>query len=251
MSEDCAFDPNWWREPKALSLERKRRAKVPAALANPGDTFLVVTEGTVTEPVYFDLLLGDLQLTAVHVLVVPGDHSHPRHVIETARREADDQSRKAKKGLLGANEPATFDHVWAVVDTDVATRENVWNEIWQLAKARKVRLARSTPCFEYWLLLHFGFTMPSDLNDGEAAKSALKKAQGNDYSTNEAITRKAFGSLISKWPDAVGHAHSVRRHHEQAATPSPATPSTDVDFLVRALNDATPPHFKKSLPPLK
>jgi len=57
MSEECAYDPNWWQAPKAASLERKKRAVAAAALARPGDAFLIVTEGEVTEPVYFDLLI--------------------------------------------------------------------------------------------------------------------------------------------------------------------------------------------------
>lgn len=118
MSEDCDWNPDWWREAKAASLERRRRVVEAAALAKPGDAFLIVTEGTVTEPIYFDLLLRDLQLSVVRIKVQPGDASDPRHVIRTAEREAKDQARKARKGVLGINEPAKFDHVWAVVDTD-------------------------------------------------------------------------------------------------------------------------------------
>ena len=171
MSEDCGWNPNWWLEAKAASLERKRRAVAAAGLAKPGDAFLIVTEGTVTEPVYFDLLLRDLQLSIVRIKVQPGDASDPRHVIRSAEREAKDQVRKAKKGVLGINEPAKFDHIWAVVDTDVAVRNHIWNDVHQLATAKKVTLAHSTPCFEFWLLLHLvGFTTRADLVTGDAAK---------------------------------------------------------------------------------
>lgn len=111
MSEPMAYDPNWWRAPKAASLERKRSAVVVSALAKPGDAFLIVTEGTVTEPIYFDLLLRDLQLSVVRIKVQPGDASDPRYVIRTAAREAADQRKRYKKGYLGVNEPAKFDHV--------------------------------------------------------------------------------------------------------------------------------------------
>lgn len=153
MSEDCAWNPDWWREAKAASLERRRR-EVVSVLAKPGDAFLIVTEGTVTEPVYFDLILRELQLSVVRIKVQPGDASDPRHVISTAEREAKEQVRKARKGILGINEPPKFDHVWAVVDTDVAVRMGFWNDVQQLAAARKVKLAYSTSCFEFWLLLH-------------------------------------------------------------------------------------------------
>lgn len=246
MCEDCAWNPHWWLEAKAASLERKRRAVAASALAKPGDAFLIVTEGTVTEPIYFDLLLRDLQLSVVRIKVQPGDASDPRHVINTAAREAKAQVRKYKKGVLGIYEPAKFNHVWAVVDTDVAVRKGFWNDVQQLAAARKVTLAHSTPCFEFWLLLHLvGFTTRADLVDGAAAKSAVKHAFGRDYSTNEETAKEAIATFFSKWPEAVGHAEKVRRHHQGAATHQPANPSTEVDRLVRALNDSAPEYLQK------
>jgi hypothetical protein len=250
MSEDSGCNLNWWREAKAASLERKRRTVVASALAKPGDAFLIVTEGTVTEPVYFDLFRRDLGLLAVRIKIQPGDHSDPRHVIRTAEREAKEQLRKARKGVLGINEPAKFDHVWAVVDTDVAVRNHIWNDVKQLAAARKVKLAHSTPCFEFWLLLHFGLTAPADLVDGTAAKRAVKHALGRDYSTNEEVARGAIASFLANWPEAVGHAETVRRRHEGAQTPAPANPSTEVDRLARALNDSAPERLQKLRPPI-
>ncbi len=250
MNEDAGFDPNWWRAEKALSLARRKRQAALAAEARPGDAFLIVTEGTVTEPVYFDLLRHDLHLSVVRIKVQPGDASDPRHVIRTAEREAKEQKRKARKGLLGINEPAKFDHVWAVVDTDVAVRNRIWNDVKQLAAAKKVKLAHSTPCFEFWLLLHIaGFTTRADLVDGDAAKRAVKDVLGRDYSTDEKTAKEAIASFFSKWPEAVGHAEKVRRLHESARTPEPANPSTEVDRLARALNDSAPEHHRKLLPP--
>jgi hypothetical protein len=238
MSEDARYDPNWWRTEKARSIERKARQSASLALAKPGDAFLIVTEGKVTEPIYFELLRCELDLLVVRIKVQPGDASDPRHVILTAERLAKEQQRKAKKGELGISEPAKFDHVWAVVDTDVALRNNIWNEVQQLADARKVKLAHSTPCFEFWLLLHLAFTTRNDLVDGAMAKSAVKHALGRDYSTNKKTAQQAVASFLSKWPEAVRHAERVRRHHEDARTPIPANPSTEVDRLARALYDS-------------
>ena len=106
--------------------------------------------------------------------------------------------------------------------------------------------AHSTPCFEFWLLLHLvGFTTRADLVDGDAAKSAVKHAFGRDYSTNEETAKEAIASFLSKWPESVGYAEQVRRHHRDAATPQPANPSTEVDRLVRAMNDSAPEHLRK------
>ncbi len=242
MSEDAGWDPNWWRQAKETSLARRAaKPRAASAAAGPGDAFLIVTEGVVTEPVYFEQLLARLPLPSVRVKVMPGDASDPRHVVKTADREAKEQVRRARKGQLAINEPPKFDQVWAVIDTDVAVRNGVWNDVVQLAAARRVRLAHSTPCIEFWFLLHIaGYTTRGDLSDGAAAKAAVKAALGRDYSTNRGEAREAIGAFIEKWPEAVDSAGRVRRHHQEAATPSPGNPSTEVDRLVRALNDALP-----------
>lgn len=245
MSEDADWDPNWWCKARDEKLEREEAQAAVVADVQPGDSFLIVTEGTVTEPVYFELLLDGLELSRVSVRVVPGDHSDPRHVIRTADRIALEQQKKAAKKQLGIGEPEDFDHVWAVIDTDVAVRTGIWNEVVQLAVARKVKLAHSTPCFEFWLLLHFGMTTRGDLPDGTTAKAAVKKVLGHVYSTDEDTARKAIASFIANWPDAVKYAGQVRQHHQAAGTKLPANPSTEVDILVRALNNSAPEHLRK------
>jgi RloB-like protein len=112
-----------------------------------------------------------------------------------------------------------------------------------------VKLAYSTPCFEFWLLLHLvGFTTRADLVNGDAAKSAVNDALGRDYSTNEETAKAVIPTFIAKWHEAVGHAEKVRSHHQDAATLEPANPSTEVDRLVRAMNDSAPEHLRKLSP---
>ncbi len=245
MSEDIGYDPDWWKKEDEASLERRTAKAAEASGVLMGDTFLVVTEGTVTEPIYFELFLKTLELSNVSVIVIPGRASHPRHVIESAREKADEQVRLHKEGRLSVRAPAKFDHVWAVIDTDVAVRDDIWNDVTQLAVSRDVKLAHSTPCFEYWVLLHIEHTTRGDLHNGTAAKGAVKVALGMDYSTNQETTRKAFSSLIGKWPQAVESAERVRKYHLDADTKIPANPSTEVDVLVRSLNDSAPAHLRR------
>lgn len=240
------WDPDWWKKPRDESLERKEAAVVVASeTAQAGDTILIVTEGTVTEPVYFELLLPSLELTQVTVKVMPGRASHPRHVIASAAHEGVEQRNRARRGELGNREPAKFDQVWAVIDTDVAVRENIWLDVAELAKGLGVKLAHSTPCFEYWLILHHERTTRGDLNDGDAAKSALKHLLSRDYSTNRETAREAIGGFIEGWPDATKNAEWVNHYHTDAGTPDPANPSTNVCSLVRALNDTAPRHLRR------
>lgn len=236
---------DWWKQRKALSLERKAVAAVRPACAAVGDAILIVTEGKVTEPTYFDLLRESLQLSTVTVKVMPGWASDPRHVIQTAADEVDALKKRAKQNQIAVNEVKKYDHVWAVIDTDVAIREGFWNEVTQKAINKGVKLAHSTPCFEYWLLLHLKMTTRSDLVNGAAAKKAFKDELGRDYSTNRAVAEIAIASILPNWPTAVSNAQKVRKAHESAGTQSPANPSTEVDLLVCAMNDSAQPHNRK------
>lgn len=234
----------WWKA-KELSLQRKAEAALRGAFAGAGDSFLIVTEGTVSEPVYFELLRESLQLSNVTVKVMPGKASDPRHVIQSAADEVKALARRVRRKKIAVTELERFDHVWAVIDTDVAVRRGFWNDVVQKARDLKVNLAHSTPCFEYWLLLHLTLTTRSDLVDGDAAKSIFRHEFGSDYSTNRKVTEQAFVEVLKKWPTAFKHAQTVREYHKAAGTPSPANPSTEVDLLACALNDSAPTHFRK------
>jgi hypothetical protein len=234
---------NWWTRQQALGVGRPA---IRSACAKPGDAILIVTEGTVTEQVYFKLVRNDLKLATVTVAIHPGDHSDARHVVKTAEKKVNDLARRARKGRLAMNEPSKYDHVYAVVDTDVDLRNGRWNEVVQFATARKVLLAESSPCFETWLLFHLvGPTTRSDLPNGDAAKAAVKKALGCAYSTNEKVAEKVLPIFIPLWPAAVKAAETVRNSHASAGTASPANPSTEVDRLICVMNDSAQPLHRK------
>lgn len=237
---DHPYDSNWWMKPKAQSLERKKVQSNKGA----GDSFLIVTEGTVTEPVYFSLLRDDLELSSVTVRVEPGEHSHPKHVIDTAVKEVRELARRVKKNELAVDEVAKYDQVWAVIDTDVVVREGRWNEVVAQAKANRVKLAHSSPCFEFWLLMHLKYSTAFIL-DGDAAKLLVKHELGESYSTNLKEAQCTIPKFLPHWPQAVRHAERIRKHHQSAGTRIPANPSTEVDLLVRALNNAAPRHKQR------
>lgn len=245
MPKDLGYDPNWWQNARAESLSRRKPQTDKSALAKPGDAFLIVTEGTVAEPYYFTKLRSLLDLSVVHIRVQPGISSDPRQVIETAAQAIKEHAKRAKRNALQINEPAKFDHVFAVVDADVAVRQNHWNDVIQLARARKVQLAYSMPCLEYWLLLHLSYTTRTDLVDGDIAKRTLKHATKTDYGKNADGIHATIDGLVSQWPEAVRRAEKVIQLHEKAGTPIPANPSTEVGRLVRALNDAAVQHQRK------
>ena len=250
MSDAEAKDAEvpWWQQAKAQSLERKTRAKSAAAqaLAQPGDSFLIVTEGLVTERVYFELLKTDLKLGRAEVHVKPGDASDPKRVIETAARIARERRKKGGQRKLRFDQSNSFDHVWAIIDTDHATNQGIWKEVEGLARKLKVNLAHSTPCFEFWLLLHSSYST-KPYQSGDDAKQAVAGLLNSNYSTNRAIAEKAIARLIPEWPMAAERAERVRSHHDVAQTALPANPSTEVAKLVRALNDSLHEHQRREI----
>lgn len=244
MSND-SYNSEWWKDAKSQSLKRRAEQRSQDALAKLGDKFLIVTEGTITEPVYFKQLRESLSLKAVDVNVLPGPTSDPARVIKEADlivRNLAKRSGNAKR--FANNEIARYDHVWAVVDTDVSIRNGSWEDVKKLAAEKNVKLAHSSPCVEFWLRLHFGYTTSSLLN-GKIAKKEVERVLGQSYSTNKAEAKKAIALFLNKWPDAVRHAEKVRAHHQSAGTQLPANPSTEVDRLVRALNDAATKGYRK------
>tara|TARA_B110001469_G_scaffold81371_1_gene76986 strand:+ start:8713 stop:9441 length:729 start_codon:yes stop_codon:yes gene_type:complete len=239
---DLGYDPEWYKKAAAQSLERKATSRLTAV---SGDKFLIVTEGTVTEPTYFSLLRNELQLKAVDVKITPSWASDPLHVVNAAADVVTDLADRARKNKLSNDEVRKYDHVWAVIDTDVAARNGIWGDVVQLAQSKKVKLAHSTPCFEFWLLLHFGATTRSDLVDGTTAKKVVEETLGQPYSTNQKIATEVMPLFLKHWPEAVRNAEIVRKHHHDARTRSPANPSTEIDLLVRSLNDAAHQHKRR------
>ena len=75
----------------------------------------------------------------------------------------------------------------------------------------------------------------------------MKKALGQEYSTNRDIARKVLPLFIPDWPKAIRNAERVRQHHLDAQTQEPANPSTEIDQLVKDLNSSAPEHARKAL----
>lgn len=108
---------------------------------------LIACEDDKSSPDYFHALLRHYKLSASRVEIVRGGgDSQPLQVVEKAIEYAE----LAKKSH--GTEP--FEEVWCVIDGDYGTKiTNARKKA--IADKNKIRLAISTPCFEYWLLLHF------------------------------------------------------------------------------------------------
>ena len=136
--------------------------------------YLIVCEGTKTEPNYFEGLKKNLPPGVIDLvdLEVYGIGRDPSSVVSEAHKE---RQRLAKIGR-------TIDEVWAVFDRDNFPEQNFNNAI---SKGQKVdvQCAWTNESFELWYLLHFRFFqhgMPRDDYKGLLERELSQKS-GQPY----------------------------------------------------------------------
>ena len=102
---------------------------------------LILCEGSKTEPSYFRSLVNRYRLSTTNVLVAASG-SDPSSLVNKAKSLRDEEKRRGDR----------YDAVYCVFDHDQHTHFNTASNE---AHSAKLKLARSWPCFEFWLLLHF------------------------------------------------------------------------------------------------
>lgn len=102
---------------------------------------LIVCEGSKTEPSYFWSLVNRNQLSTANV-EVEASGSDPSLLVRKAKSLRDKEKRRGDR----------YDAVYCVFDRDEHAHFNAASNE---AYSAKLKLARSWPCFEFWLLLHF------------------------------------------------------------------------------------------------
>jgi len=210
----------------------RREPKVPPpGEPSPGDSFLIITEGEVTERLYFEYLRAALQLSPMTVRVI-----HPACTDAVGLVRAAMAERK-KSGEIG------FDHVWVLFDTDVCARQGQLGPALELAGNEHIHVGFSTPCVEVWLYLHFR-DRPGPLLDGAAAENAVAVAWGESYDKSEKTFVKLWPALRPNVSAAVSRAAQTREYHRRGGSPFPPNPATELDELVRALDASVQPLFR-------
>ena len=132
--------------------------------------FYVATEGSVTERKYFDALIKKYNLRNVRLLKKAPTRSSPIDVIKRLERQV---------GTRKKDHDVTLDErFWAVFDTDRRPVDTL-AKVSSRAARKSINLAASNPCFELWLLLHFGSLANLRGLEGSAATGGCKSV--TDY----------------------------------------------------------------------
>jgi hypothetical protein len=175
--------------------------------------FLIVCEGTETEPKYFD----GFRMPIVSVRTV-GMAQSPIQIIDAAIRLRDEAERDSNR----------YDQTWGMFDRDTWTI-NDFNNAFHKARANGIKVAYSNEAFELWFLLHFEYCNTATPRAEFARR--ISNYLPAEYAKN---SRTMYDQLRPRVETAVRNAERLL---EQYDPPNPATdnPSTTVHLLVKEL----------------
>jgi len=182
-------------------------------------------------------------MSTMDVRVVHPPFTDALGLVQFAIEERKRCSETARGDGFGNTGVAGYDHVWVVFDTDTAEAHGHLGRATELARTEGIHVAPSTPCFEFWLLLHFRRTT-APLLSSDDVEGAVRDELGFRYEKSREAFPRIWAKLKPRICDALAHARFVRKHHEVAGTPRPANPSTDFDLLAHSLNLAVRPEMR-------
>lgn len=211
---------------RAHDLRRKAESRQPRA------TVWIICEGLRTEPNYFQGLLRSLGMNPELARVVPSQYgSDPLSVV----RYAED---------LLKDDPGV-DHIWSVFDRDRHSTFDAAQERFRAKRGRAVhrlRVASSTPCFEFWLLLHLcDATSPFRAADGGSECEEVQKAIRREINGYEKSAPDVFEQFRAGLNDAIGRARRLAADNELTGSRNPATTVHELVLDMRALCVASTP----------
>lgn len=145
--------------------------------------FIIVTEGELTEHVYFRGIIDY--------------HYQNNSRIHVELLNKDNQSSDPKSCLIALNQFKdkyhlnSDDQLWLICDRD-QWKTKMLAEVNQQCKQKEFKLAVSTPCFEFWLLLHL-----VDINT--LSQDELDSFKGNCSNLSKKL-RQILGSYNKSLP---------------------------------------------------
>lgn len=180
------------------------------------ESFLIICEGTNTEPEYFHAF----RLTSANVKAI-GKGIGTTSLVKEAITIKHQEDRKGKR----------YDHYWVVFDKDEYTDAD-FNGAIKLAQDEGFQVAYSNQAFEYWLLLHF------NLYQGAIPRTRyaemLSRLLGSPYTKKSGMISRVFNLLYPKTDTAISNAKVTARSFT-GSNPAKEESSTTVYQLVEQL----------------
>ncbi|HMA37266.1 MAG TPA: RloB family protein [Chloroflexia bacterium] len=177
--------------------------------------FLIVCEGTQTEPGYFKQFRVPGNVVKIDVI---GTGLNTIQVVQKAL----DKKQQARD---------PYDRVWCVFDRD-SFPEKHFNDALDLAREYDIQVAYSNPAFELWFVLHYD-SRTSCISRQQYA-NRLSVLLRRPYQKND---RDLYTILKEREPQAIKHAEALLPP-QGARDPANDNPSTTVHLLVQELRNA-------------
>lgn len=187
----------------------------------PQPRILIICEGTVTEPQYFDAFRRDEYNSLVNI-EIDDKGGVPKTLVERAAARKKQSEIEAEQ--MGDSN-LKYDEVWCVYDVD--QHPNL-PDAWQQARDNGIHLAISNPCFELWLLLHY-CEQTAHIERKPAVSSLGTFIKG--YKKHV-----PFQNLRAGYEDAVLRAKRLEEHHIQVDSEG-GNPSTSVYKLTERIRE--------------
>ena len=208
-------------------MGRQARTRNPVNRRRPRrqrhDRVLIVCEGCKTEPSYFVDTRNGYGLSAVNIKA-KGTGTHPSAV----GREAKEWCKKARR------QGNAYDRIYCVFDRDERIGfVQACNEAIQVG----LKLARSWPGFEFWLLLHYGqwrrpFSRSGTRSQADQGIQELRKRFPEYEKGKEKIFSKSKRQLEEAKTNAVSGLRDAKQTGE-------GNPSAEIHLLVEDLQSLT------------
>lgn len=203
---------------RQAKMEKKRKVAVrPVSVS-----FLIVCEGTRTEPNYFRALIKD-RYSAICEVTIEGEG---RGTVSLIRQAIAIRDRSDKE----------FDRVWAVFDKD--SFED-FNDAIRLAAKNNIHCAWSNESFELWYYLHFQYldTGVSRMQYISMIEREIQERTGNPDYQYEKKSAETFGLLQCVGDETLAIRHAQRLKGSFTGTDYAShKPCTTVDELVEELS---------------
>lgn len=186
---------------------------------------LIVSEGTKTEPNYFESFKTFTSLE----IDVEGTGEDTVRVVQRAI----EKRKKREKEVKEDTEETLYDVVACLIDKDSFKKEN-YNKAVKLAKENDIELIYSNESFELWYLLHFDYFFTEIGRDAyiEKLNKYFQKYFNKDYQKN---LKDTFTLLKDRQPLALKRARKLDEENIET-NPFDRDPVTKVYELVELLN---------------
>ena len=194
----------------------ERTLKRTSSLRLVKQTFLIVCEGEVTEPEYFN----SFRLTSANVKAI-GKGMNTISLVKEAIAIRDIEKRRSRN----------YDQCWVVFDKDDFS-DGDFNAAIQMAQTNGFHVAYSNQAFEFWFLLHFNLYQGAIHRNRYA--EMLTHLLGFKYGKAKGDSVRVFNVIYPRTRMAIDNAKNVLKAFD-GSNPAKEESSTTVHQLVERL----------------